>query len=103
MADNPFASPPRYEETNDPKNPPNSVLHPRVRSAFLRFILGSLIAVFVLVGIVLTFWMAAHPRPSSQIDVPDRVIGTSGFPNDGGHDPVPRPKDTRDELKFRGF
>jgi hypothetical protein len=72
----------------DPKNPP--------------WFLGSLIVLFVLVGVTLLFWTAARPRPSVG-EEDERAIGTWGYySTEGGHDPVRRPGNTRDELKFRG-
>jgi hypothetical protein len=92
----------RYEDTNDPKNPPNSVMRPRVRSAALWGFVGSLVVFFVLVGGALLFWTVAHPRPSLQ-EERERTVGTSGYySTEGGHDPVRRAGSTRDELKFRG-
>ena len=92
----------RYEDTRDPKNPPNSVLAPHVRSAALRWFVGSLVVFFLLVGVALVFWNVANPRPS--LDEQRRnIVGASGYySTDGGHDPVRRPGSTRDELKFRG-
>jgi hypothetical protein len=64
----------------DPKNPP--------------WFLGSLIVLFVLVGVTLLFW-TARPRPSVSEE-------WGYYSTEGGHDPVRRPGNTRDELKFRG-
>ena len=84
------------------KNPPQSITKISVRSAVLRWFLGSLIGLFVLVGVAWLFWSAAHPRPSVREEA-ERVIGTSdAYSTEGGHDPVRRPRNTRDELKFRG-
>jgi hypothetical protein len=92
----------RYDDTHDPKNPPNSVLGPRARSSALRWFVGSLVAFFALIGVALLFWNVANPRPSLQ-EEREAVVGTSGiYSTDGGHDPVRRPHSTRDELKFRG-
>jgi hypothetical protein len=94
----------RTEETRDPKNPPNSVLGPRARSAALRWFLGSLVVFFLLIGVALVFWSAANPRRSVQEERED-VVGSSGYyfySTEGGHDPIRRPRSTRDELKFRG-
>jgi hypothetical protein len=92
----------RYEETRDPRNPANSVLAPNARSAALRWFVGSLVVFFLLIGVALVFWNAANPRPSVQ-EERERVGGTSGYySTEGGHDPIRRPKTTRDELKFRG-
>ena len=75
---------------------------PEYRSPELRWFLGSLIVLFVLVGVTLLFWTAAHPRPSVGEEA-EREIGTWGYySTEGGHDPVRRPGNTRDELKFRG-
>jgi hypothetical protein len=96
-------TPERYEDTIDPKNPPNSVTRPQVRSAAVWWYLGSVIALFVLVGIALIYWLAANPRPSLTQDPQiDRAVGTSGDTTPGGHDPMPRFRNTEDELKFRG-
>ena len=92
----------RYRDSYDPKNPPQSVTHPRARNAALLGFVGSLIVFFVLVGVALVFWTVAHPRPAAR-DAQERVVGTSGYySTEGGHDPVRRPGNTRDELKFRG-
>lgn len=92
----------RYQDTRDPKNPPQSVVNPRARSAALLGFVGSLIVFFLLVGAALVFWTVANPRPSAR-EADDRVVGTSGYySTEGGHDPVRRPGNTRDELKFRG-
>ena len=91
-----------YDDTHDPKNPPQSVLHPKVRSAALISFVGSLVVFFVLVGVALIFWTVAHPSPTAREGMQD-VVGTSGYySTEGGHDPVRRPRSTRDELKFRG-
>jgi hypothetical protein len=92
----------RYEDTDDPNNPPQAVLHLKARSAALTGFLGSLIVFFVLVAAALVFWTVAHPRPAGREGM-ERVVGTSGYySTEGGHDPVRRPGSTRDELKFRG-
>lgn len=92
----------RYEDTNDPKNPPNSVMRPKARSMALWGFVGSLVAFFALVGVALLFWTVSHPRPSAE-EERERIVGTSGYySTEGGHDPVRRPHSTRDELKFRG-
>jgi len=90
-----------YEETRDPKNPPNSVLGPRARSAALRWFLGSLVVFFLLVGVALVFWSAANPRPAAR-EERENVVGSGYFSTEGGHDPIRRPRSTRDELRFRG-
>ena len=92
-----------YNQTRDPKNPPNSVMGPDARSSVLRWFIGSLVVFFLLVGVALVFWSAANPQPSLQ-EERERVVGTSRYySTEGGHDPIRRPHTTRDELKFRGF
>ena len=92
----------RYDDTHDPKNPPNSVLNATTRSAVLASFVGSLVVFFVFVGVALLFWTVAHPRPAAREGM-EGVVGTSGsYSTEGGHDPVRRPSSTRDELKFRG-
>jgi hypothetical protein len=92
----------RYEETRNPKNPPNSVLAPHARSAALRWFVGSLVVFFLLIGVALVFWSAANPRPSVQ-GQRENVVGASDYySTEGGHDPVRQPRSTREELKFRG-
>ena len=96
-----MATPERYEDTTDPKNPPNSIVHPHaVGSTALYWNLGAIVVILVLVGVGAIFWLAAHPQADST---EDRVIGTSSYHTEGGHDPDPRIRTTRDELKFRGF
>ena len=91
-----------YDPTRDPKHGPNSVLAPRARSAALRWFVGSLVVFFLLIGVALVFWNAANPRPSVE-EEREGVVGTSGYySTEGGHDPIRRPRSTRDELKFRG-
>ena len=79
----------------------NSVLRPQVRSAALYWYLGSVV-MFVIVGVALIFWMAAHPTPTAD-GAEEQMVGASGYRLDGGHNPDPQPKSTRDELKYRGF
>ena len=86
----------RYEDTRNPKNPPNSVLGPDARSAALRWFIGSLVVFFLLIGVALVFWSAANPRPSA------RQERESYYSTEGGHDPIRRPRSTSDELKYRG-
>jgi len=57
---------------------------------------------FVLVGVGLILWMTAHPTPKADA-AEKQMVGTSGYRLDGGHNPHPQPKSTRDELKYRGF
>jgi len=91
----------RYEDTNNPKNPPQAVTNKHAQSAVLWGFVGSLVVFFLIVGVVLVFWTVAHPRPHAQEGL-ESVAGTSA--PDGGHDPLEnrRPRTTQDELKYKG-
>jgi hypothetical protein len=98
-----------YEETVDPKNPPNSVLQPKVRRAALGGFLGSVVVFFLIVAAALVYWNASNRRIAP--DPGDRTppgatagdeVGTVGETTAGGQDPAPRPDSTRDELEYRG-
>lgn len=94
----------RYEDTNNPKNPPQSVTHEGARNIALLGFVGSLVVFFVLVGVALVFWTVAHPRPAAREGMKN-VVGTSGYySTEGGHDPLTnrRPGSTQDELQYRG-
>ena len=92
----------RYQGTRDPKNLRNSGRTPRARSAALLWFVGSLVVFFLLIGVVLVFWNVANPRPAAQEQRED-LVGVPGYySTEGGHDPIRRPRTTRDELKFRG-
>ena len=93
----------RYGDTNNPKHLPKAALHPHAQSAALWAFVGSLVVFFVLVGVLLVFWTVAHPQPAAQ-KAAEGVEGTTGYSTEGGHDPLEnrRPRNTRDELKFRG-
>jgi len=92
----------RYDDTNNPKNPPQSVLHPQVRSGGLLGLLASVVVFFARIGLALIFWTVAHPRPAAREGM-ERGVGRSGYYwTEGGRDPARPPRSTRDELKFRG-
>jgi hypothetical protein len=104
----------QYDETVDPKNPPNSVLQPAARTAALTSYLGGIIVLFVIVGMALVYWNVSGRRIAQ--DPGDRVadeardhaeIGTAGerdpnLSSPGGGSADPRAGDTSDELEFRG-
>jgi hypothetical protein len=104
----------QYDETVDPKNPPNSVLQPAARTAALASYLGGIVVLFVIVGLALVYWSASGRRIAQ--DPGERVadaardnaeVGTAGerdpnLSSPGGGSADPRPGDTRDELEFRG-
>jgi hypothetical protein len=111
MADsqNDLHAPERYEETTNPKNPPNSVVNKDVRRHAFRSFLGPVLTLCIIAGLALIFW-ANH---SPVVDTEQIGVGTTGNSIDavgergndrspGGTDPAPRPDSTRDELKYRG-
>jgi hypothetical protein len=108
-------TPERYEETTDPKNPPNSVLNESVRRTALRSYLGPLVVFVLVVGIGLIYWANRPPLVTGAQD--GQLIGTSGVRDErndvvgergnrddtpGGVEPTPRPDSTADELRNRG-
>ena len=108
-------TPERYEETTDPKNPPNSVINPAVRRTAVRSYLGPLVVFFLVVAIGLLYWANRGPLATDSQD--EQQIGTSGDSADGadvigergnrddtpgGRNPAPRPDSTADELRTRG-
>jgi hypothetical protein len=104
----------QYDETVDPKNPPNSVLQPAARTAALTSYLGGIVVLFVIIGLALVYWTASGRRiaqdPGQRVDNEARdnaEVGTAGErdPNPsspGGFSADPRAGDTSDELEFRG-
>ena len=104
----------QYDETVDPKNPPNSVLQPAARTAALTSYLGGIVVLFVVIGLALVYWTASGRRiaqdPGERADTEARdnaEVGTAGerdpnLASPGGFSADPRPGDTSDELKFRG-
>jgi hypothetical protein len=92
----------RDDDTNNPKDPPQSVLRPQARSAALLGLLASVVVFVALIGLALIFWTVAHPRPAAREGM-ERGVGRSGYYwTEGGRDPARPPRTTRDELKFRG-
>ena len=91
---------PEYEETVDPKNPPNSVLQPEVRKAAFWAYLGPLIIIAVVLGIALLYWSTRDNAPDGRTEP---AIGTSGEnPGQGGVNPDRTPDSPRDERDYRG-
>ena len=54
---NDWGRPERYEDTVDPRNPPNSVINPHVRTTAFWAYLGPILAMFIIIGIALIYWM----------------------------------------------
>lgn len=116
--------PPRIDDTDNPRNPPNSVINPRVRSAAWWSFVAPLIALAVVVGLAFLYWSARGPGRSGEPNQMNPAVGTSGeqvpvtggsLPTDripggldpsrgqeGGGDPGTRPRSTSEELEQRG-
>jgi hypothetical protein len=94
-----------YEETVDPKNPPNSVLQPEVRRATVTTFVGGIVILFLIVGAALIYWNASNrriePDPGLR-DTGSQEIGTAGERTQGGGSADRSAGSTRDELEFRG-
>jgi hypothetical protein len=103
-------TPERYEDTMDPRNPPNSVVNPRTQRAALRVYLLPLVAFFLVAGLGLIYWANRSPVTTDS----PAEIGTTGEGQDvvgergnredtpGGFDPAARPGSTAEEIEFRG-
>lgn len=103
-----FQTSERYEETVDPKNPPNAIINqPTINRAFWSYV-GPILALFVIAGIALLYWMSRGPVEQRPASAPGGdAIGTAGERapdpgSPGGFEPRPRPGSTADELKVRG-
>ena len=89
---------PRYDETTQPKNPPNSVLTKSARRAAVWSYFVPVVVLFAVIGVALVYWSNRPPRSATRSEPTE--IGTTGR-TDGGFNPAPQPADTRDEVKFR--
>ena len=107
-ANNDRQSPERYEDTTDPRNPPNSVANRDVRRTALRSYLGPLVVFFIVAGLALIYWANRSPvvnEDPAEIGTSGQdVVGERGNDSDtpGGFQPDPRPDSTRDEIERRG-
>ncbi|HVG55004.1 MAG TPA: hypothetical protein VM846_11275 [Vicinamibacterales bacterium] len=97
-----------YEDTEAPQNPPNSLLKPNVRREWLASSLGIVVMLFLAVAAALVWVMVERRLGGGPLHTsdPQETVGTTGErfldPSPGGFNPVPRPRSTEDELKFRG-
>lgn len=94
-------TPPNYDETSEPQNPPNSIVNKGARRAFLTSYLGPLVVLFVIVGLGLIFWSNRGPSEPDR-DATQVGVGTSGENGPGAFDPRPRASNTKEELESRG-
>ena len=92
----------RSDEITDPHNPPRVLLEPESRRAALWSYLGPVIALFVIVGVALVYWLGRGPA-AGNARTDGAAIGTVGRESPGGGDPQPPFNSTADELKYRGW
>lgn len=97
-------TPEQYDETTDPRNPPNSVLSPNVRSATTWSVFLPLVVLTIVAGLLWVFWLGQppHRRDAKDIGPGTSAVGTSGKKTPGGFNPDPKPDNTQDEIEFRG-
>jgi len=98
-----------YEETTNPRNPPESMLRPTARTGWLLSSLGTIAVMFLVVAAAFGWVYVRHELGSQQQIYPDpKATGTSGEqqPREGtpgGFNPSDGAfSNTREELKFRG-
>ena len=89
------------DEITDPHNPPRVLLKPESRRAALWSYLGPVIALFVIMGVALVYWVNHNPA-ARDARTDGAAIGTVGRDSPGGGDPQPPFTSTDDELKYRG-
>ena len=90
----------RYEETEHPNNPPNSVLGKDARRAAVWSYFVPVVVLFVVIGLALVYW-SNQPERSQAGERDGSEIGTAGR-TDGGNQPESRPGNARDEIAYRG-
>jgi hypothetical protein len=94
-------APRRYEETQDPHNPPNSLLTRDTRRATVWSYFAPIVVLFVVIGVALVYW---SNRAGARIPDPGRdqaAVGTVGS-EQGGFDPAPKPGSASAEVERRG-
>ena len=91
----------RSDEITDPSNPPEVLLKPEARRAAVWSYLGPVVALFVIAGVAMLYWINRGPVPGDA-RADDAAIGTVGRDSPGGGDPRGPFNSTEDELKYRG-
>ena len=98
-----------YEETTNPRNPPESVVGPEERRDWLLSSVGTLAVIFLVVAAVFGWVLVRHELGSESQLYPDpQATGTSGEQQaregtPGGFNPSAGAfSNTLEELKFRG-
>lgn len=103
-----YDRPAQYEETTDPRNPPNSVVRPAARRKAVRTYVGGIAALFLIVAALLLYWTARDDGAGAEQPEASAVgTGGGGEPlrdgdSPGGFDPQERPDSTSEELERRG-
>ena len=99
----------RYDETEEPQNPPNSVVQPGAGRMAVATYVGGIALFFVIAAAAFLFWSASGARtaPGGSAQTDPSAVGTSGErmareDTPGGFDPAGRPDDTQDEIAFKG-
>ena len=92
----------RSDEITDPHNPPEVLLKPEARRAAVWSYLGPVIALFVIAGVAMIYWVNRGPA-ARDARTDQAAIGTVGRDAPGGGDPQGPFKSTDDELKYRGL
>lgn len=91
----------RPDASSDPQTPPGAFQQPEVgRGAILSYI-GPIIVLFAIIGVALIYWVNREPFPIRSTDERG-AVGTSGEFTQGGGEPRPPFRSTRNELETRG-
>jgi len=93
-------TPRRYDETTNPKNPPEAVLHKGARRAAVWSYFVPVVVLFAAIGMALLYWSSRTPYSETNSTDPAEVATVGRA--DGGFNPKPRPDSARDEIEFRG-
>jgi hypothetical protein len=92
-------APRRYDDTTDPRFPPNSVLNKSARRAAVWSYLAPIVVLFVVIGGALVYWSG---RPANSQPKPDARTETGTFGRTDGSLDAPQLDSARDEITFRG-
>ncbi len=93
-------TPRRYEETEDPRNPPRAVNNPDTRRAAVWSYFAPVVVLFVVIGLGLVYW-SNRPGRQPKVAEPRPEVGTVGS-TQGGFDPATKPGSVRGEIERRG-
>ena len=79
----------------------------RVRDTQARTYIGVIVLFFLVGAAAWMYWSTRPPREvrdarDAEQEQAPAVVGTAGESRPGGHNPIPRPDDAREEIEFRG-